>query len=79
MSHLEGKLEHLSKSGGGITGGLFQPLSLPEGLEISSMEIINSLNEYAVRLLQVCGILYALISGLKSMSSYFVVSVIDVN
>uniref|UniRef100_A0A3Q3DIK1 Uncharacterized protein n=1 Tax=Hippocampus comes TaxID=109280 RepID=A0A3Q3DIK1_HIPCM len=52
MSHLEGKLEHLSKSGGGITGGLFQPLSLPEGLEISSMEIINSLNEYAVRLLQ---------------------------
>ncbi|XP_051917159.1 centrosomal protein of 290 kDa-like isoform X5 [Hippocampus zosterae] len=52
MSHLEGKLEHLSKSGGGIAGGLFQPLSLPEGLEISSMEIINSLNEYAVRLLQ---------------------------
>ncbi|XP_077373342.1 centrosomal protein of 290 kDa isoform X3 [Festucalex cinctus] len=52
MSHLEDKLEHLKKSGGGIGGGLFQPLTLPEGLETRSMEVINSLNEYVVRLLQ---------------------------
>ncbi|XP_061677672.1 centrosomal protein of 290 kDa isoform X2 [Syngnathoides biaculeatus] len=52
MSHLEGDLERLRKSGGAISGSLFQPLSLPEGVEPSSMEVLNSLNEYTIRLLQ---------------------------
>ncbi|XP_061139377.1 centrosomal protein of 290 kDa-like isoform X2 [Syngnathus typhle] len=52
MSHLEAKLEHLRKSGGGIGGAIFQPLTIPEGLEATSTEVINSLNEYVVRLLQ---------------------------
>ncbi|XP_048404804.1 centrosomal protein of 290 kDa isoform X2 [Stegostoma tigrinum] len=50
ITNLESELTLLRQSGG--CSVVFQPLALPEGIVPSSIDIINTLNEYLVQLLQ---------------------------
>ncbi|XP_041072156.1 centrosomal protein of 290 kDa isoform X2 [Carcharodon carcharias] len=50
ITNLESELTLLRQSGG--CSVLFQPLALPEGIVPSSIDVINTLNEYLVQLLQ---------------------------
>ncbi|XP_048463896.1 centrosomal protein of 290 kDa [Rhincodon typus] len=50
ITNLESELTLLRQSGG--CSVVFQPLALPEGIVPSSIDVINTLNEYLVQLLQ---------------------------
>ncbi|XP_043565825.1 centrosomal protein of 290 kDa-like isoform X4 [Chiloscyllium plagiosum] len=50
ITNLESELTLLRQSGG--CSVVFQPLALPEGMVPSSIDVINTLNEYLVQLLQ---------------------------
>jgi len=55
LLQLEGlELEVKSLREAGASGGWFQAMPLPEGLAVSSSEVIASLNEHLVVALQVC-------------------------
>lgn len=47
---MEEEIKELRESG---AGGWFQTMSLPEGMAVSSSEVIASLNEHLVQVLQV--------------------------
>lgn len=39
---------------GGVSAGFFKPMALPENMATTSSEVIASLNEHLVTVLQVC-------------------------
>uniref|UniRef100_A0A6Q2Y5Q7 Centrosomal protein of 290kDa coiled-coil region domain-containing protein n=1 Tax=Esox lucius TaxID=8010 RepID=A0A6Q2Y5Q7_ESOLU len=71
VAHLEGEVEALRKASGG--GVVFRTLNLPDDMAPSSTEVISTLNEYAIRLLQVSLCLMQLVAALEEYKGRFAV------